>query len=110
MGPDILLRVLFVIPYAPDQIRTRSLNLIKALAALGHRITLATLWSSSAEQKSLKQLEGFLEGLIAERIGSIHSRWNCLKALAGPQPMQAHFSWCPRLVTRICAERSMHCM
>ena len=31
----------------------------------------------------------------------MHSGWNCLRALAGGHPMQALYSWNPRLVKRI---------
>jgi glycosyltransferase involved in cell wall biosynthesis len=92
---------LFVAPYAPNPIRTRSLNLIKGLAALGSRVTLATLWSNTSELEFLHQLSGILDGLIMNRIGSIHSGWNCVRALAGSLPIQARYSWSSELMKKI---------
>ena len=49
--------VLLVVPYAPTPIRVRPHNLVKSLAARGHRLTLATLWTDAAEEQSLDELE-----------------------------------------------------
>jgi polysaccharide biosynthesis protein PslH len=101
MGSNLQLNILFVVPYTPNLIRTRPFNLIKGLAVAGHRVTLATLWNDDAELESLRQLNPFLHSLIAERIGRIHSGWNCLRAIVSSQPLQASYSWCPSLMKKI---------
>lgn len=103
MGPNLSLKILFIVPYAPTQIRTRPLNLIKALVAAGHRITLATLWSDKEDLDAIRSLNGTLEGLIAEKIPAVRSIWNCIQALPGRNPIQSYYSWNPRLAERITA-------
>jgi glycosyltransferase involved in cell wall biosynthesis len=101
MGSNLLLKILFIVPYAPNQIRTRSLNLIKALASSGHRITLATLWSDAQELEDIRRLAGILDRLIAVKIRTARSLWNCVKAIPSSQPVQAHYSWSPTLARKI---------
>lgn len=109
MGPNLSLRILFVVPYAPTRIRTRPLNLIKSLVSAGHRITLATLWSDEEELQAIRSLNGELENLIAEKIPATRKIWNCLQALPGRKPIQAFYSWNPRLAERIArAVRTQH--
>jgi polysaccharide biosynthesis protein PslH len=95
------MNILFVVPYVPNLIRTRPFNLIKGLAAAGHRITLATLWGDDAERESLNQLAPFVDCSITEKIGKIYSGWNCIRTIVGSQPLQASYSWCPALMSRI---------
>jgi polysaccharide biosynthesis protein PslH len=101
LGPDLPLKVLFVVPYAPTRVRTRPFHLIRGLAAEGHRVSLATLCTSAAEFDAVQQLSPELDTVLAERIHPVHSIWNCLRALPGSQPLQASYSWSPNLVRRI---------
>jgi len=95
------MKILFVVAYAPNQIRPRAMNLIKALASMDHKIKLATLWTDGNELKSIQPLAPELEGLITERIHITRSLWNCIRALPGSQPLQAHYSWSPQLAKKI---------
>jgi polysaccharide biosynthesis protein PslH len=95
------MNILFIVPYAPNLIRTRPFNLIKGLAKAGHRVTLATLCGDDAERESLRQLTPFLDCLIVENIGKIRSGWNCIRAFVGSKPLQASYSWCPALMREI---------
>lgn len=95
------MKILFVTAYAPSLIRTRALNFVKSLAAAGHAVTLATLWWGEDERLALRSLDATLARLIAERIHPARSLWNCVCALPGNQPLQAHYSWSPRLAGRI---------
>ena len=52
-----VMRILYLVPYAPTPIRTRPYNLIRALARRGHRITVATLWEDAAERGALVELD-----------------------------------------------------
>lgn len=95
------MKILFVVPYAPNQIRTRPLNLIKGLTAAGHRVTLATLWSDPGELQSIRALDAILDGSIAESISAASSIWNCVQALPGRRPFQFCYSWSLPLANRI---------
>ncbi len=90
-----------MVAYVPNQIRTRPYNLIKALAALNHRITLATLWNRERDLDSTQRPGMDLDGLITERMSPVRAIWNCLRALPSRYPMQACYSWNPHLAKRI---------
>ena len=95
VGPGVHVRILFIVPYAPTQIRTRPLHMIRALRSDGHDVTVATLWTSDEERAALGELEADGSRLIAERQPLARLAWNCLRALAGTEPLQAHYSWRP---------------
>lgn len=101
MEPGVPLNVLFVVPYAPTRIRTRPFHLIRTLADAGHRVTVATLWSTAEEHEAIAGLEPHVAGVITERLPLARSAWNCARALTGRDPMQAHYSWLPRFARRL---------
>ena len=101
MGTHLPLNILFVVPYAPTPIRTRPYHEILGLAELGHRVTVATLWSSPAERDAAAVLQGLRGGLVGEPLGRLRPLWNCARALLTADPMQAHFSWHPALARRL---------
>ncbi len=63
------MRILFVVPYTPNLIRVRPYNLIRGLAARGHPVTVATLWSSPQEQADLHPDVMHIEHLRGARYG-----------------------------------------
>lgn len=95
------MRILFIVPYAPSLIRVRPYQLLRQLAKRGNRVTLATLWSSLDERKSLDGLAG--EGIEIEafRLPAWRPPWNCLRALPTRKPLQAAYCWQPKLAARI---------
>jgi glycosyltransferase involved in cell wall biosynthesis len=95
------MHLLFIVPYVPTPIRVRPYNLIRALAARGHRITLATLWSSAEERAALETLQGWGVRILAEPLPRMRSLHNCLRALPTTTPLQAVYCWSPALRTRI---------
>lgn len=95
------MHLLFIVPYVPTPIRVRPYNLIRALAARGHRITLATLWSGAEERAALETLQGWGVRIIAEPLPRMRSLHNCLRALPTTTPLQAVYCWSPALRTRI---------
>ena len=95
------MRVLFVVPYAPTRIRTRPYHLLRALLSRGHEVTVATLWQSEEERDALDDLAKAGGRVAAERLPLGRSVWNCLRALSGTDPLQAHYSWSPRLAARL---------
>lgn len=97
------MKLLFVVPYTPTLIRTRPFNLLRALSRRGNRITLLTLWTSPDEKESANRLRSELEDLHAIPLSIWRSLVNSLWALPGPQPLQAWYSWQPRLARQMLA-------
>jgi sugar transferase (PEP-CTERM/EpsH1 system associated) len=89
------MNILFVVPYVPDRIRTRSYHLIRQLAAHGHRVTVATVWTSPGERDSAEELRRQGLDVRVTRLPLLRSAWNCLRAVPGRLPLQAVFSWSP---------------
>jgi glycosyltransferase involved in cell wall biosynthesis len=89
------MNILFVVPYVPDRIRTRSYHLVRQLGAHGHRVTVATVWTSPRERRIAEDLrrQGF--DVRGTQLPVLRSAWNCIRALPGRLPLQAVFSWSP---------------
>lgn len=94
--------ILFVVPYTPNLIRVRPYQVIRHLRRRGHRITVATLWSSAAEQADLQRLatEEDVE-VIAEPLSTGRSLWNTVRALPTSAPLQSVYCWQPTLAQRL---------
>jgi len=86
------MKILFIVPYAPNRVRTRPFHLIKALAAEGHQVTLATVWGNPQELTELEELRQDLSGLLIEKIPLKQTLWNCMRALPSSHPIQSHYS------------------
>ncbi|PWH19831.1 MAG: glycosyl transferase family 1, partial [Ardenticatenia bacterium] len=95
------MHILFIVPYVPTPIRVRPYNLIRAMAARGHRITLATLWSDAEERTALETLRAWGIRVIAQPLPRPRSLLNCLRALPSDVPLQAVYCWSPALRARI---------
>jgi glycosyltransferase involved in cell wall biosynthesis len=87
------MRVLFIVPYVPNLIRVRPFNLIRYLAALGHDVTVLTLWSDQEEMEDAAALRDHCSEVIALPLPRYQSMWNCLRALPTPLPLQAAYCW-----------------
>ncbi len=95
------LNILYVVPYAPTLIRVRPYNLIRFLSRAGHRVTLATLVEADGERESLAALAGAGVRVLAEPISRRHKLANALRAAPTRVPLQAVYSWQPRLAGAI---------
>lgn len=95
------MKVLFVVPYVPSLIRVRPYNLIRALAARGHDVTVATIWTDDREQRELEELRAGGVQTIAVHLPSWQSLLNCVRALPTGEPLQARYSWSPELLSQI---------
>lgn len=91
------MKILFVTPYVPNQIRVRPYELLKALATRGHEITLATLWQSAEEREDIAALEAMGIKVAAEPLPKLRSLWNSASALPTRIPLQARYCWQPTL-------------
>jgi glycosyltransferase involved in cell wall biosynthesis len=95
------MKILFVVPYVPSLVRVRPYNLVHHLAARGHQVTLATVWTSDKERTDAEALRSVCTEVMAEPVPSWRSAVNCLGAVLTGDPLQAHYSWSPALDARV---------
>ncbi len=95
------MKILFIVPYVPNLIRSRSYNLIRALAARGNEITLLTLWSTEQERQSAESIQRDCKETHLHYLARWRSYWNCLVALPTGQPLQAWYCWQPQLASQM---------
>lgn len=91
------MHILYIVPYAPNLIRVRPYQLIRALLRRGHRVTVATLWTSAQDVADLQQLAAAGAHIVAQPQPLWRSLMNSLQALPTPTPLQAVYSWQPTL-------------
>ena len=97
------MRILFIVPYVPTRIRTRPLNLIRALIEAGHDVTVATLWTTETEIREFAEIVDGQCRVILERMTAPRSLANCLLGLVSRTPLQGSYSWNPTLADRLAA-------
>lgn len=95
------MKILFVVPYTPNLVRVRPFNLIRALAARGNTVTLATLTSNPAEEADVRNLEAMGVRVIFDSLPRWRSLANCVLALPTRTPLQAVYCWQPALMDKI---------
>lgn len=95
------MRILFIAPYVPNLVRTRPYNLIRALAARDHKITLFTLWSNEEERADLEPLQNICHQVNAIHLPMWRSLINCLTAVPTRLPLQSLYSWHAALVSHL---------
>lgn len=95
------MELLLIVPYVPNLIRTRPYNILRHLARLGHRITLATLWSDENERAGLASMENQGIQVLAARLTRMRSLGNSLMALPRRVPLQSVYCWQPELLKSI---------
>lgn len=95
------MRILFVVPYTPNLIRTRSYNFIKSLAGQGHQVILATLWSGEEERESSADVHQYCEALYSFPLPVWKSLVNCLAVLPSDKPLQSAYCWQGDLAEKI---------
>ncbi len=95
------MRILYIVPYVPNQIRIRPYSLLKGLRERGHQVTLATLWSSNADRLQLEALKSSGLNVIAAPLPRSKSLLNALQALPSQTPLQSVYCWQPRLLQAV---------
>ncbi len=95
------MKILFISPYAPTSIRTRSYNFVRGLVYRNHAITLATVWENAAELKVLCDFEKQGVRVLSARLSKSRALWNVLSALPKSAPVQSMYSWHPSLKSLI---------
>ena len=97
------MNILFIVPYVPNLIRVRPYNFIRFLTARGHRVTVYTLWDSPQERSDIQKLQQVCAAVHALPMPRWQSLINCLAAIPSRTPLQAVYSWQPRLAQQIMA-------
>lgn len=98
------MKLLFVVPYTPNLIRTRPYNLVRGLCQHGHNVTLATLWENEPERIALRKLEQDGIQVISAPLPKSRSAWNALRAVPTRTPLQAVYCWQPALLPLLQAQ------
>lgn len=91
------MKILYIVPYTPNPIRVRPYSLIRALAQLGHSVTLATLWERPEECETLESFRALGVDVIAAPLPRARRAWNAVRALPTTVPMQATYCDSPAL-------------
>lgn len=87
------MKILYLVPYAPNQIRVRPYNLIRSLAARGNAVTVFTLVENELDRQSVRALSA--EGITVRAFDL--PRWrtvaNTLRAAFTRNPLQSYYCW-----------------
>jgi glycosyltransferase involved in cell wall biosynthesis len=95
------MNILFIAPYAPDPVRVRPYEFVRALLRRGNDVTLAALWTSEPERTDLALLAGMGATVISEPMQTYRSLANSAATLLRSTPLQAAYSWNATLMARI---------
>lgn len=95
------MNILFIVPYTPDRVRVRPYNLIRCLTGLRHHVYVATVWTNNADLQALKHLETECHMVISEKASRLQSLFYCLSTLPSSKPLQAAYSWQPKLASQL---------
>jgi sugar transferase (PEP-CTERM/EpsH1 system associated) len=95
--PEVMMKILYVVPYVPSLIRVRPYNFIRALSQRGHHVTVLTLWTNEQEREEARHLSQICQEVRGLPLPRWRSWWNSLQALPGSTPLQAMYCWEPRL-------------
>jgi glycosyltransferase involved in cell wall biosynthesis len=87
------MRIAYVVPYVPNQIRTRPYNLINQLAALGHEVSVFMLGTNEQDALDAQMLERKCIRIYYHLQPVWRSFLNCAAALPSHQPLQYVYSW-----------------
>lgn len=87
------MRIAYIVPYVPNQIRTRPYNLINQLAALGHEVSAFMVGANRQDLLDAQMLRSRLNGVYYYAQPAWRSFLNCAAALPSRQPLQYVYSW-----------------
>jgi len=95
------MRIAYVVPYVPNQIRTRPYNLISFLADFGHEVDVFTVGSSKTDFLDAQALQLKCNKVYYYHQSVWHSFVNSLVAVPSSNPLQSVYSWQPRLASHL---------
>lgn len=93
------MKIAFVVPYVPNQIRTRSYNLISSLTELGNAVDVFTLGSSQADIHDAELLKA--NCFYYQHQPLWRSLFNSALAVPSNKPLQSVYSWNPKLAAQL---------
>jgi polysaccharide biosynthesis protein PslH len=92
------MRVAFIVPYVPNQVRTRSYNLITYLSRLGHEVDVFTVGLGEVDKKDADSLKSRCRAVYYYEQPVWRSLWNSALAVPSSKPLQVVYSRQPDLV------------
>lgn len=95
------MKILFIAPYIPNQIRVRPYQWLRALVQRGHDVTLLAVWGSPEEAEDIKTLQAMGVRVVAHKLPKWRSLANAAAALLSSLPLQAVYSVEPHLMQAI---------
>lgn len=102
------MRIAYIVPYVPNQIRTRSYNLIAHLSQLGHEVDVFTVGSNEVDRQDAESLKSKCAKVVYFHQPLWRSLTNSLSASFSGQPLQSVYSWQPalaRFLVKLLVER-----
>src|SRR5690349_7134171 len=89
------LRILYVSPYVPSPIRVRPYQIIRHLARLGHRVTVAALDDGLATEAIRQELAEVCESVHIVPHPRLRATFSCLAALPTQTPLWSAYCRSP---------------
>ena len=87
------MKILYIVPYAPNQIRVRPYNLIRSLAERGNRVTILTLTANEHDRQSVRELRADGLTVHSHELPSWRSMVNALRGALTAYPLQSFYCW-----------------
>ena len=91
------MKIAYIVPYVPNQIRTRSYNLITHLSRLGHEVDVFAVGSNHTDQQDAESLRSKCTKVVYYHQPLWRSLMNSLGASLTGKPLQTVYSWQPEL-------------
>ena len=95
------MHIAYIVPYVPNQIRTRSYNLITHLSKLGHQVDVFTVGYTLADRQDAESLKSKCASVAYYHQPLWRSLANSLTASFSRRPLQTVYSWQPELANEL---------
>jgi polysaccharide biosynthesis protein PslH len=95
------MKIAFIVPYVPNQVRTRSYNLVTYLSRLGHEVDVFTVGSGKVDLADAEALKARCQNVYFYEQPVWRSLFNSALAVPSSKPLQAVYSRQPELVRRL---------
>lgn len=86
------MKIAFVVPYVPNQVRTRPYNLIVQLTELGHEVDVFTVGSGPDDRADAASLRSRCRNVYLYEQPVWRSLWNSILAIPSTKPLQSVYS------------------
>ena len=95
------MKIAFIVPYVPNQVRTRSYNLITYLTRLGHDVDVFTVGSGKIDLDDAEALKSRCRNVYFYEQPVWRSLFNSAVAVPSGKALQAVYSRQPDLINRL---------